>query len=290
MVMSRLPESLEDLLAAGALPVAEGLRYAISVAEALRESHERGHVYGFLQPGGITIIEGRVRLVRCGPPAPSPYFSPEQIAGKDLDLRSDIFSLGAVMYEMLTGRKAFGATSEATLCGEIPDREYAPLESLPPALAHLIESCLEKKPERRIQRMEILLAELKLQAILSGGTCPSRPVPAIEREESKQGPIMPGQGMEPAEPTPSAAVSPPALVPPRTKTEVICPMCGSRDVHFSRSNGLLESALLRLGARIHRCHRCYHRFLQVAGFYFRKQGRPEIWIRSGPGGGNGGKR
>jgi serine/threonine protein kinase len=158
----------------------EALRYAIGLAEALREVHSRSRVYAFLQPADVAIQDGQVRLTPSGPVAVSPYFSPEQVAGYDLDLRTDIFSLGAVMYEMLSGRRAFDATTRIGLRMEILDREPAPLEGVPPALERLVRRCLEKKPERRVQRMEILLASLKLQEIvarpLDGGQAGPRPV------------------------------------------------------------------------------------------------------------------
>ena len=96
------------------------------------------------------------------------------MAGRDLDPRTDIFSLGAMMYEMLSGRRAFAAATQTALRMEILNHEPAALESVPPALARLVRRCLEKKPERRVQRMEILLAELKLQEIVS------RPVDSIQ--------------------------------------------------------------------------------------------------------------
>ena len=159
--------SLADRIAAGPLPVAETLHYAIATAEALRAVHGRGRVHAFLQPASIAIRDHRVQLGPSGPMAISPYFSPEQVAGHDLDLRSDISSLGAVMYEMLSGRKAFDAASKAALRFEILDRQPAPLQNVPPALSKLVMRCLEKKPERRVQRMEILLAVLKLQEIMA---------------------------------------------------------------------------------------------------------------------------
>lgn len=155
-------------MAAGPLPVTEVLIYAIALAEALREFHGRGRIYAFLQPAAVTVLDGKVRLVSASPAAISPYFSPEQVAGHDLDPRSDIFSLGAVMYEMLSGRRAFDAPTRPGSRMEILDRKPAGLENVPPALARLVQRCLEKKPERRMQRMEILLAELKLQAIIAG--------------------------------------------------------------------------------------------------------------------------
>ena len=159
-------KSLAGRIAAGPLPVAEALHYAIATAEALRAVHGRGRVYAMLQPASVQIEEGRVQLVPAGLAAITPYFSPEQVAGRDLDARSDIFSLGAVLYEMLSGRKAFGAPTKPALRFEILDGEPAPLQNVPPAVSRLVMRCLEKKPERRIQRMEILLAALKLQAII----------------------------------------------------------------------------------------------------------------------------
>jgi len=165
-------------MAAGPLPLAEALRYAIGLAEALREVHSRGRVHAFLQPAAVAIQDGQVRLVSGGPAVVSPYFSPEQVAGYDLDPRSDIFSLGAVMYEMLSGRRAFDATTRVGLRMEILDREPAPLEGVPPTLARLVLRCLEKKRERRAQRMEILLAALKLQEIVAAPGDGARAGPA----------------------------------------------------------------------------------------------------------------
>lgn len=161
------PVSLADRIASGPLPLEDVLHYAIALAESLREVHHRSRVYACLNPSSVTVLAGQVRLAPCSPSQVSPYFSPEQIAGRDLDLRTDIFSLGAVTYEMLSGRKPFEATTRTGLRMEILDREPAPLENLPPTLSRLVTRCLEKRPERRVQRMEILLATLKLQAIMT---------------------------------------------------------------------------------------------------------------------------
>jgi serine/threonine protein kinase len=172
-------------MSAGPLPVPEALSYAIALAEELREVHGRRRVYAFLQPAGVAILDGRVRLVPLGPATVSPYFSPEQVAGRDLDPRTDIFSLGAMMYEMLSGRRAFGAATQTALRIEILNHEPASLENVPPALARLVQRCLEKKPERRVQRMEILLAELKLQKIIS------RPVESMQPGARPVTPLVP---------------------------------------------------------------------------------------------------
>ena len=181
-------------MAAGPLPLAEALRYAIALAEALREVHSRGRVHAFLRPAGVANLDGQVRLVPCGSAAVSPYFSPEQVEGRDLDPRTDIFSLGALMYEMLSGRRAFDAPTRMALRLEILHRQPALLENVPPTLARLVRRCLEKKPERRVQRMEILLAELKLQEIIA------RPA----------GPMQPGAGTRDY-PDAAALVKPPSL-------------------------------------------------------------------------------
>jgi len=158
--------SLAERIAAGALPVREALHYAIATAEALRVVHGRGRTYAALQPVSVMIQDGRVELLPVSLAMINSYFSPEQLQGRELDPRSDIFSLGALLYEMLSGRRAFAATTKPALRIEILSGEPAPLQNVPPALSQLVMRCLEKKPERRVQRMEILLAELKLQSIL----------------------------------------------------------------------------------------------------------------------------
>ena len=121
--------SLADRIAAGALPLWEALHYAIAIAEALRVVHGRGRVYAALQPAGVTIRDGGVELVPIGLAWITPYFSPEQLQGRELDARSDIFALGALLYEMLSGRKAFAATTKPALRFEILDGEPSPLSA-----------------------------------------------------------------------------------------------------------------------------------------------------------------
>ena len=153
-------------MAAGALPLAEALHYAIATAEAVRMVHTRGRAYAMLQPSSIFIRNDQVQLAPSGAVPISPYFSPEQVSGCELDFRSDIFSIGALLYEMLSGHKAFAASTKPALRFEILDCEPPPLGHFPPAISQLVMRCLEKRPERRIQRMENLLAALKLQEII----------------------------------------------------------------------------------------------------------------------------
>jgi len=159
--------SLADRMAAGALPLAEALHYAIATAEAVRMVHTRGRAYAMLQPSSIFIRNDQVQLAPSGAVPISPYFSPEQVSGCELDFRSDIFSIGALLYEMLSGHKAFAASTKPALRFEILDCEPPPLGHFPPAISQLVMRCLEKRPERRIQRMENLLAALKLQEIIA---------------------------------------------------------------------------------------------------------------------------
>ncbi|HUB81674.1 MAG TPA: protein kinase [Bryobacteraceae bacterium] len=161
------PASLAVRLVAGPLPLKSALRYAIGTAEALRTFHARGRAYAMLQPAGIVIDDTGVHLVPAAPAAITPYFSPEQVQGREIDFRSDIFALGAVLYEMLSGRQAFVAPTKPALRIAILGCDPDPLAGFPPATSKLAMRCLEKAPERRIQRMEILLAELKLQEIMA---------------------------------------------------------------------------------------------------------------------------
>src|SRR5262249_42189124 len=111
------------------------------------------------------------------------YMSPEQVEGKELDGRSDIFSLGAVLYEMLTGKKAFEGKSQLSVASAILEREPAPIGSIkpltPPALDHAIRRCLGKDPEERWQTARDLAGELKW--IAEGSSQSASPVSRAPR-------------------------------------------------------------------------------------------------------------
>ena len=93
------------------------------------------------------------------------YMSPEQMEGNELDGRSDIFSFGAVLYEMLTGKRAFAGKSQLSVASAILEKDPAPISSVkpmtPPALDHAIRRCLAKDPEERWQTARDLALELK---------------------------------------------------------------------------------------------------------------------------------
>src|SRR5439155_23419918 len=142
-----------DHLSDGPMPVGEVLRFGVDLARALRQLHERGATCGHLDPACIELTEDGVELL----PVPirteiSPYTAPEQILGKHDDPRSDLFALGAVLSEMLTGHRAFAGDTPAGLRTRIMEDEPPPLAGVSPPLARIVMKCLEKRPERRLQR------------------------------------------------------------------------------------------------------------------------------------------
>ncbi|MCI0415368.1 protein kinase [bacterium] len=177
-------ESLAERLRKGPLPLIELLRYAMEIADALEKAHREGIVHRDLKPGNIMLTKSGAKLLDFGlakmrpqaeksdavstlPTRHDPvtkkgvvlgtfqYMAPEQLEGKDADSRTDLFAFGAVLYEMATGKRAFNATSEASLIAAILKEEPTPLSRVQPltpfALENLVKSCLVKDPEERLQ-------------------------------------------------------------------------------------------------------------------------------------------
>ena len=187
-------ETLAKRLEKGALPLEQVLKFGMQIADALDKAHRSGVVHRDLKPGNIMLTPTGAKLLDFGlakPAAPlaslatltatvakqAPateqgtivgtfqYMSPEQIEGKELDGRGDIFSLGAVLYEMVTGKRAFEGKSQLSVASAILEKEPAPVNTIrpmtPPSLDHAIRHCLAKDPEDRWQTARDLMLELK---------------------------------------------------------------------------------------------------------------------------------
>ena len=153
---------LEEPQFSRALPMEDALRYATSLAEALRRMHREGTVCASLDLKHIRWESQRVTLVCADADTTGAYSSPEQVRGEIADARSDIFAFGAVLYEILSGRRAFPAKDPDELKGQILASAPAPIEGIPEGVASLLSGCLEKDRGLRRQRMSSILIELKL--------------------------------------------------------------------------------------------------------------------------------
>jgi serine/threonine protein kinase/Tol biopolymer transport system component len=192
-------ETLSDRLGRGAIPFETALRIGAEIAAALGAAHAKGIVHRDLKPGNVMLTRSGVKLldfglardfVFGGTPAGMTeaatvgkaltaegtivgtlsYMAPEQLEGKEADPRTDIFALGAVLYEMLTGRRAFTGSSPATVISAIlttdPPMVSAAIPISPPDLDRLVRVCLAKDPSDRWQSAHDV--ELQLKAIASG--------------------------------------------------------------------------------------------------------------------------
>lgn len=171
--------SLEQQIAGGPLPVDRALRYAIEIAGALEAAHSLGLIHRDVKPANILLAGGSAKILdfglaltpeECGKQNGTiagtvAYMSPEQTEGLSLHAKSDLFSFGTVLYEMLTGRRPFTGTSRALVLDAIRHASPAPVRSLraeiPAALARIVERCLMKDPEARYASAAELRAALE---------------------------------------------------------------------------------------------------------------------------------
>ena len=214
MVMEHIEgDTLADRLTKGALPLDQALQYGTQVADALDKAHRQGVVHRDLKPGNIMLTKSGAKLLDfglaklAGPEVGAAesalptqqrsltaegsilgtfqYMAPEQLEGKEADARTDIFAFGAVLYEMVTGRKAFEGKSQASLISAIMKDEPQPISQLqsmsPPALDHVVKTCLAKEADKRWQSAGDVERELNWIAEVGSESGVSMPVGARPR-------------------------------------------------------------------------------------------------------------
>jgi len=154
-------QTLAQLMAKGRIPVSEALRYSMMLADALRRVHDSGQAHGAVSPSCVALNRAGLELLPANDAESiTPYTAPEVVQSKLADSRSDIFSFGAVLYEMLTGRAPFQGDSPEALAAAIMNS--APPPSGSPAVDRLVAGCMAKDPAARFPKMQKLVLELKL--------------------------------------------------------------------------------------------------------------------------------
>jgi serine/threonine protein kinase len=220
-------ETLASRLQKGPLPLHELLKIGVEIADALAKAHRLGITHRDLKPSNIMLTKSGAKLMDFGLAKPaaaggvfgnssagaatatlqSPatpissvgmvvgtihYMAPEQIEGKEADARSDIFALGAVLYEMATGHRAFEGQSHLSIASAILQKNVPPISTAqlapPPALDYVIRTCLAKDPDERFQTAHDV--KLQLNWLLQSGSTASQPAPTETRSWRRLGVVI----------------------------------------------------------------------------------------------------
>jgi eukaryotic-like serine/threonine-protein kinase len=209
-------ETLSARISRGPLPMEQVLRYGTEIASALERAHRDGMIHRDLKPANIMVTRAGAKLLDFGlaklrASAESEsmivgateqmpltaegtllgtyqYMAPEQIEGKEADARSDIFAFGAVLYEMITGRRAFDGKSRASVVAAVMSQDPPSISSIqplvPPALDRVIRTCLAKDPDDRWQTAHDVM--LQLRWIAEGGSQAGTPTAVVSRRKNRE--------------------------------------------------------------------------------------------------------
>ncbi|HET6372703.1 MAG TPA: protein kinase [Candidatus Polarisedimenticolia bacterium] len=205
-------ETLAERLRKGPLTLDQILKYGVDICDGLETAHRTGVVHRDLKPANIMLTKSGARLMDFGLAKPSvatlgsgssslktrsepltaegsmvgtfQYMSPEQVEGKEVDGRSDVFSLGAVLYEMVTGKRAFEGKSQLSVASAILEKEPEPISVVkpmtPPEMERVVRVCLAKDPDARVQSAHDV--RLQLEWIATGALRPRARAASSTRE------------------------------------------------------------------------------------------------------------
>ena len=214
-------QTLADRLMKGPLPLDQLLKCGIEICEGLEKAHKTGVTHRDLKPSNVMLTKSGAKLMDFGlakanvvgaasasslavtlsrPSVEQPltekgtlvgtfqYMSPEQIEGRDADVRSDIFAMGAILYEMATGKRAFSGKTQGNIVAAILATEPPPISTLQPmsplALDHIVGTCLAKDPDERFQTAHDL--KLQLKWITESGSKAGLPALVAARRKNRE--------------------------------------------------------------------------------------------------------